>query len=187
MRIILSRIVFVFFFAYVIIRLPPEYLSKFLLDVLELIGLAFLIIASFGRVWCLTYSGGKKNKQLVVQGPYSMMRNPLYVFSFIGVIGLGLAVRNPLLAAMLGVIFVIYYSFVVRKEERKLISIFGDDYKKYMERVPRWFPNFRLFIEPDNLTLNPKHVRIGILDAMWFLWFFFLWELIEIIRFHFIR
>ena len=46
-------------------------------------------IGAFGRIWCSLYIAGYKNNVLVIEGPYSMCRNPLYFFSFIG--GLGVA------------------------------------------------------------------------------------------------
>lgn len=184
-RIIVSRISFAIFAGYVILQVPPDNFPPLLLDTLEIVGLGLLVIAAFGRVWCLTYSGGRKNKTLVTEGPYSVSRNPLYVFSFIGAVGLGLAVENPFLASILAVLFGIYYSFVVRKEERRLASLFGAEYKNYMARTPRWIPNFRLFIEPKEITSSPRDIRRGFLDAMWFLWFFLLWEVLEMVRLHF--
>ena len=41
-------------------------------------------IGAFGRIWCSLYIAGYKNNVLVIEGPYSMCRNPLYFFSFIG-------------------------------------------------------------------------------------------------------
>ena len=37
----------------------------------------------------MLYVGGRKNAELVTTGPYSMMRNPLYFFSLLGVAGVG--------------------------------------------------------------------------------------------------
>lgn len=185
LRILVGRVVIIIFAGYVLLYHPPTFFSPLLLDAFEIVGLALLAIAALGRVWCLVYSGGKKRKILVKVGPYSISRNPLYVFSFIGTIGLGLAVENPFLAGGLGLCFAVYYPFVVRKEEKHLASLFGSEYLDYVARTPRWIPNFRLFIEPQEMTISPRHVRHGILDAMWFIWFFLLWEVLELVRLHF--
>ena len=120
----------------------------------------------------------------MTEGPYSVVRNPLYVFSVIGAVGLGLAVENPLLAGLLAILFGAYYPFVVNKEERYLLTNFGSEYQNYMARTPRWIPNFRLFYEPEEMPVIPRNIRRGILDAMWFLWFFILWEALEACRVH---
>ena len=60
-------------------------------------------IGAFGRIWCSLYIAGYKNNVLVIEGPYSMCRNPLYFFSFIGGIGVACATETftvPLLTAL---------------------------------------------------------------------------------------
>jgi hypothetical protein len=68
---------------------------------------------------------------------------------------------------------------VVAQEETNLERIFGERYREYCARVPRWLPEWSLYREPALVTLAPKHVRKAILDAMWFLWAFALWEFVE--------
>ncbi len=178
----LSRILTVLVLVYIVVMEPPKILGPWLLQVLEWIGFFLICTATVGRIWCLIYIAGKKNEALAHWGPYSIMRNPLYVFSFLGVIGLGLVVENPLLALVLGTLFVFLYSFVVRDEEKHLTSIFGAEYQGYCAQTPRWIPNFRLYREPQTLTINPAKIREGILDSMWFLWAFLLWEVLEQLR-----
>lgn len=178
-RMFWSRILGVVLLAYILLSPPPKFLSPWVLDLGELTGLVLLAAAAFGRVWCLVFIAGKKDDILVTDGPYSVVRNPLYFFSFLGVVGFGLAVENPLLAILLAVLFGLYYSFVVKIEERFLASHFGPAFQEYFARTPRWFPNFRLFREPQTVTVSPVKIREGILDAMWFIWVFFLWELLE--------
>lgn len=168
--------------AYVLLVAPPASLSPWMAGASELTGFAMLAVAAFGRVWCLAFVGGKKNNILVAEGPYSVTRNPLYVFSFIGAIGFGLAVENPYLAFVMGAAFLAYYPFAVRREERVLTAAFGDAYTAYRARTPRWFPDFRLYHEPESLSIPPAKIRKAILDAMWFIWAFFLWELLELLR-----
>jgi predicted ATPase len=48
-----------------------------------------------------------------------------------------------------------------------------------LRRVPRWLPDWSLYREPELVTVSPRHVRKAILDAMWFLWAFGLWEFVE--------
>jgi len=165
-------------FLYVTVT-QTDYLPHWALEVSELIGFLFLGVASFGRIWCLVFIAGRKRDVLVVSGPYSVVRNPLYLFSFIGAIGLGLATQAPALAGLLAVAFASYYHFVVKREETSLLTKFGGEYRAYLASVPRWIPSLRRFAEPEEMTIKPAKVRKGIFGATWFLWVFLLWEVVE--------
>ena len=117
-----------------------------------------------------------------MDGPYSVVRNPLYCFSFLGAIGFGLAVENPLLALALAAAFCGYYWLVVSREEAFLRGRFGDAFNEYAARVPRWFPKPWLYRESRSVTVDPKIMRRGIVDATCFIWVYALWELLEVIR-----
>ncbi len=178
-RTLWSRILGIVLLAYILVEEPPAFFHPWVLEASELLGMVLLAGAAFGRVWCLIFIAGKKNDVIASEGPYSLVRNPLYCFSFIGAVGFGLAVENPILALAMAVCFFLYYTFVVRNEERYLRGKFGSAYEKYCDRTPRWIPNFKLYVEPGSILVDPRRVRLGILDAMWFIWAFFLWELLE--------
>jgi hypothetical protein len=108
-----------------------------------------------------------------------VVRNPLYLGNFVGAVGFGCAVQLPHLALALALAFVALYPTVVRNEERRLAERFGDAFRQYRAKVPRWIPDWSLYREPETIVASPRHIRRGILDAMWFLWAFALWEFIE--------
>ena len=64
----------------------PEYPEIF-----ELSGHLLLIAALLSRMLSSLYIGGRKNASVVDQGPYSVVRNPLYVSSLAAVAGVGLS------------------------------------------------------------------------------------------------
>lgn len=179
---LLSRLFGLMVLAYVFIAPPPGFFGGWIAESCELAGFVLLAVAALGRLWCLVFIAGKKNKTLLTQGPYSVVRNPLYVFSLLGAVGFGLAVENPWLAVFIGICFVAYYPKTVAREERRLSSIFGAAYAEYCARTPRWIPDLRLYREPRTLVVHPANIRQGILDAMWFLWAFMLWEALEEFR-----
>lgn len=181
-RILLSRLFGLLVLAYVLLASPPTFFGPLIADLAGLAGFVLLTVAAFGRLWCLVFIAGKKNETILAEGPYSITRNPLYLFSFIGVVGFGLAVENPWLAAILGVCFAFYYPFTVAHEEKHLSSIFGTAYSQYCARTPRWIPDFRLYHEPQTLVVYPAKILRGIFDVMWFLWAFLLWEALETLR-----
>jgi protein-S-isoprenylcysteine O-methyltransferase Ste14 len=145
----------------------------------EMLGYALLVVATLWRIWCALFIAGTKNGDLAAEGPYSMVRNPLYIGNFLGAVGFGFAVEQPLLGLALGAIFILAYPAVVAHEEGNLMRIFGDRYRQYCARVPRWLPDWSLYREPQLISVSPLHVRKAIFDAMWFLWAFGLWEFVE--------
>jgi protein-S-isoprenylcysteine O-methyltransferase Ste14 len=181
-RMVWSRAVAAVVVMYLLVAGPPPLLPAWTLELGEAVGLILLATAAFGRLWCLLFVAGRKNEQVVREGPYSVVRNPLYVFSLLGAVGFGLAVENPLLAAVLGLGFIAYYHFVIRSEERFLLSAFGKNYSAYLNQVPRKIPSFKLYHSPRTIEVDTTKVLRGIGDAMWFVWAFVLWELVEVMR-----
>ncbi len=59
-------------------------------EIVELLGVVFVLTCFIGRLWSILYVGGKKNDELISMGPFSMTQNPLYFFSTVGAIGIGL-------------------------------------------------------------------------------------------------
>jgi hypothetical protein len=116
-------------------------------------------------VYCSLFIGGRKNDLVVRDGPFSVVRNPLYVFSFLAVVGIGLQSGMVTMLVLLVGGFLLYYPFVVRKEEAFLSHKFGEPYAEYMREVPRWLPNFELWREPDTMEVKLKFVLKTALDA----------------------
>jgi protein-S-isoprenylcysteine O-methyltransferase Ste14 len=178
-RIAWSRLLIVGLMLFVLFTSPPTLTPVWLVELSEMLGFALLAFACLWRIWCALFIAGTKNGELAVGGPYSMVRNPLYVGTFLGALGFGFAVEQPLLAAALGLAFALFYPAVVAQEERRLTVLFGERYLDYCARVPRWLPDWSLHREPAAVTVSPRRMRGAILDAMWFLWAFALWEFIE--------
>lgn len=178
-RIAWSRAVVAAALVLVLFGSPPKYLGGWIAELSEMLGFALLAAATLWRIWCHLFIAGTKNGELASTGPYSVMRNPLYLGNFTGVVGFGFAVEQPWLALAFGAAFVLLYPAVVLKEEAHLAALFGERFAEYRARVPRWLPDWSLYREPEALTVSPRHVRKAILDAMWFLWAFGLWEFIE--------
>ena len=178
-RIFWSRAAAIFAIVYVILIPPPLQLGRMLLETGEIIGFFLLATAALGRLWCLAFIAGAKNEILITEGPYSVVRNPLYGLNFLGALGLGLAVENPPLALLLACGFALFYPSVVRSEEARLARAFGAAYAAYCVATPRWLPRWSAYHEPESWVMSPRRFRRGLLGAMWFLWVFMIWELIE--------
>ncbi|HTN49107.1 MAG TPA: isoprenylcysteine carboxylmethyltransferase family protein [Burkholderiaceae bacterium] len=134
-----------------------------------LAGIVLAASGMLGRVWCLTYSSGYKSSELVTQGPYSVSRNPLYFFSFIGLVGIGLATETITLTLLLIAFFALVYPAVIAGEEEFLVGRFGEPYQEYCRRTPRFFPDRSLFVEPDSYTVQPRTLRRSLGGVIWFI------------------
>jgi protein-S-isoprenylcysteine O-methyltransferase Ste14 len=177
-RIAWSRALIVALLLFVLFGAPkPD--SGWTAELSEMLGFALLAAAALWRIWCHLFIAGSKNGELATDGPYSVVRNPLYLGNLLGVVGFGFAVEQPYLALALGLGFAAFYPAVVANEERQLGRIFGERYAAYRAAVPRWIPDWSRYREPAAVTVSPRRIRGAILDAMWFLWAFALWEFIE--------
>ena len=178
-RIAWSRAFVILLIVFVLFASPPSLSPAWLVELSEMLGFALLAFACLWRIWCALFIAGSKNGELSTAGPYSVVRNPLYLGNFLGVLGFGFAVEQPLLAIGLGLVFALFYPSVVLQEEKKLGILFGERYRAYCTQVPRWIPDWSLYREPAHVSVSPRRMRGAILDAMWFLWAFALWEFIE--------
>lgn len=82
-------------------------------------------------------------KKLVMEGPYRIVRNPMYWSVLFVMLGEALVFRSLPLAEIGCVFFACAALFVVAYEEPSLRVKFGAEYEEYCRRVPRWIPRFR--------------------------------------------
>lgn len=153
--------------------------TGFLNVFLGTLGLVLVGLGAMGRVWASMYISGYKDRKLVTEGAYSVVRNPLYVFSFIGAVGVGCATGSLILIGLLVVGFVLYYPLTTVDEEQRLAAQYGQEYTDYLRRTPRYLPDFSLFHESETYLVDTKTYRYAFLDAVWFVWIYALIQLIE--------
>lgn len=102
------------------------------------LGLPVAVVGLAIRAWAAGHL--RKNQALAVSGPYAFVRNPLYVGSLLGGVGLGLASNHPLLVAAILAVFLLWFLPVVGEEEDHLRKILPG-YAEYESRVPRLLPS----------------------------------------------
>jgi len=132
-------------------------------------GLVLILLSILGRTWCTLYIGGLKKRELVTAGPYSLVRNPLYVFSAIGAAGIGAQTGSALLALLFAAGALAVFQVVARHEERFLAATFPAEFAAYAARVPRFWPRLSQWREADELRVKPRLVRRTFLEACLFL------------------
>ncbi len=132
---------------------------------LESTGLVLLLLGAFGRVWCAAHIAGRKNRDLVAVGPFSVMRNPLYFFSMFAFTGAGLCFDSLSLGAIFLAVFLITHWPTILSEEKFLRGAFGKSYEEYCARVPRFLPNLSLCVPADEVTVGIPAFRRVLVEA----------------------
>ena len=175
-RITITRFFAAIFVIILVMHYHPWQCSMIAYISLKLVGFLLLMVCVAGRIWSATYIGGRKTKHLVAEGPYSIVRHPLYVFSLLGGIGIGVSSMNTYLLVTIGLYFGCYYPSVMYYEEQKMLCAHGENYKDYRSRVPAFIPKFSLFQNPDELVIKPKKFQRDLIHAMYFLAIYLLFE-----------
>ncbi len=145
----------------------------------ELAGFVAMVVSIVGRAWCSLYIGGRKKAEIVDRGPYSITRNPLYLFSFLGAFGIGAQSGSLTIAFLFVAVALLVFSLTVRREEAFLEREFGETYLAYKALTPRFWPRFSLWRDEDQLTVRPSLFLLTIRDGLVFLLAIPLFELID--------
>jgi protein-S-isoprenylcysteine O-methyltransferase Ste14 len=150
---------------------------------MSIIGFALVVFGSFGRIWASLYIEGHKTKNLITAGPFSMVRNPLYFFSLVMLLGFSLALKSIYLPLSLLLIFVIFHIPTIANEEKKLQNIHGEQFEEYVRSTPRLIPNIFKYKKPEiGEKVSVKISRInGVLIEI--IGYLFLYTIIDIIYF----
>ena len=124
-------------------------------------GSTLIILGELIRLNAVCYAGGRTRTtkvgatSLCTSGPYSRTRNPLYIgnlFIYSGVVLLSGGIYMFQLLAIVIFYFIFQYSMIISLEEEKLSKVFGQEYAKYKNNVPRIIP----LIKPWNSKSKSK-------------------------------
>jgi protein-S-isoprenylcysteine O-methyltransferase Ste14 len=94
---------------------------------------------ALGRQWRID-AGLSADHELIMSGPYRLVRHPIYTSMFCVLLATGLVVTPPVLLLFAIVVFLIGTEIRVRIEDRLLASQFGDRFQEYRRRVPAYIP-----------------------------------------------
>ncbi len=151
-------------------------------EILDFIGYILVAICALGRVYSTAFLGGHKNKNLITQGPYSVVRNPLYSFSLLGITGIAMMTNHIIIMIVTPLIIGIIYDRLIKREEVFLKEEFGKEYDAYITSTPRLFPKFSNYSVSDDTILYPKMLSRSFSDAIWWFAFFPIIELLEYLQ-----
>ena len=132
---------------------------------------AGLLIALLGeaiRFWGVSIAGSETRTtgvvgatNLITDGPFGYVRNPLYVGNILMYVGCG--VMSKALVPWLQVIalawFIIQYHLIVSREEEHLRRAFGEEYEQYLKNVPRFIPRLTKYAGEHSFHRSPDFSR----------------------------
>jgi methanethiol S-methyltransferase len=102
------------------------------------IGGGFWLLA---KSWNVLYQAQREH-QLAMRGPYARIRHPQYVGFVLIMFGFLLQWPTILTLAMFPVL-VLMYGYLAKREEADMDAQFGNAYRDYAARTPRFIPRFR--------------------------------------------
>ncbi len=114
-----------------------------------LLGIVLIVIGEIIRLRSVSFAGGETRTMSVgassicKSGPYSIVRNPLYignVMIYVGFAFVAGSVYVVTISLITLVYFLIQYSLIISLEEEALEEKFGDEYITYKKLVPSILP-----------------------------------------------
>jgi protein-S-isoprenylcysteine O-methyltransferase Ste14 len=127
------------------------------------VGFLIALLGELIRYWGVSWAGSETRttgsvggSNLIISGPFAYVRNPLYVGNILMYFGLGIMsfALFPYLQIIAIAFFILQYHLIIGEEESFLEKKFGEQYKRFVENVPRFFP--RLTPYKDEKNIQPK-------------------------------
>lgn len=103
-----------------------------------MVGIPIVILGEGIRIWSHGYL--RKTRRLAIEGPYSYVRNPLYVGNLLIGFGFCVIIWHPVIAATFLLGFSFLYWVTIKGEEERLLCRFEKDYEAYCKNVRRFIP-----------------------------------------------
>ncbi|MET0289688.1 MAG: isoprenylcysteine carboxylmethyltransferase family protein [Pseudoxanthomonas sp.] len=124
------------------IPMPPPEMQAHLQaigTVLAQLGLAMTIVCFAMFAWRrTTFIPERAPSRLVIQGPYRVTRNPMYVSLVLSYVGLAGILLQPWALVLMPLPLLALQRVLIPYEEARLRAEFGDAYDRYCQRVRRW-------------------------------------------------
>lgn len=114
----------------------------------EISGLTFVLLGLLFRASARGYKAQncKDGHSLIKGGPYTFVRNPMYLGILISGFGIVLMLFKWWVICIFVAVFVIRYILLIFSEEKYLEKLFGKTYVDYKKNVPRLFPSLKQVI-----------------------------------------
>jgi len=138
--------------------------------VMNAAGWAAFVAGAAVRFWATLFIGGRKDKVLMTDGPYSTCRNPLYLGSLLLAIAAALFLKSVVFAVALVGVALAYVLATVPAEEEFLRARHGEAFDRYVASVPAVIPSLRAFRTPPEVAVNVHTLRLECSRASRWIW-----------------
>ena len=129
--------------------------------ILVITGIALILLGQLFRLSARGYKAqhSREGQALIQGGPYSLVRNPMYLGILLIGLGMVLMFFKWWVAAVFILIFIFRYILLMLSEEKKLTVLFPEEYPQYCRRVPRILPSFSMILRREVADYLPVKVR----------------------------
>jgi protein-S-isoprenylcysteine O-methyltransferase Ste14 len=123
-----------------------------------ILGFLLIVCGESCRFWGVSIAGSETRTTgkvggtyLITNGPFSYVRNPLYVGNMLMYAGVGVMSMAlfPWLLLVAVLWFYLQYYLIVTKEEEYLAERFGKEYEGYKRGVGRFSPRLTRYVSPN--------------------------------------
>jgi protein-S-isoprenylcysteine O-methyltransferase Ste14 len=110
------------------------------------VGTLLILLGQGIRIYTVAFLGKEGDERdgrtdaVITHGPFAIVRNPLYIGNLTIILGVLIYAAAPIIGFLSLVYFLFQYHCIVKYEESLLLAKFGDEYQRYIERVPAWIP-----------------------------------------------
>ena len=147
---------FIMFIAFILVVLFPKVFFRkvgvyFSDEAAGVFGIAFILWGQMFRTSARGYKSehSQKGRILIQEGPYALVRNPMYLGILLIGLGIVLMLFEWWAVFIFLLVFTIRYIWLIFKEEKSLVKIFPQVYPDYCKRVPRILPSPKKLLTQD--------------------------------------
>ena len=119
-------------------------------------GICFVILGLIVRLWANGYA--IKTHKLTTSGPYSIVRNPLYLGTMLIAIGFMVMLNTSYAGLSFIIIMAAVYYRTIRYEERALTEKYGKIYLGYKDKVPMIVPSFFRYKKQEKWPFSVRRI-----------------------------
>ena len=108
-------------------------------------GMVIILLGQYIRASARGYKSQKHTEKdlLITDGPYALVRNPMYLASFFIGLGMVLIILKLWMVPIYLLFFLLWYWPQIHNEQKWLVGKFGQQFTDYCSTTPCFFPGLR--------------------------------------------